>query len=77
MLAAILAYDGRSVKNRHQWMYTEPTLVACLKKYGFAEVTPCAYQIGKCEDLGIIDNRPEDSIYVEGTKPVGSSSAAP
>jgi SAM-dependent methyltransferase len=70
MLAAILEHHGRGVKNRHQWMYTESTLVALLKEYGFVDVTPCAYKTGKCEELEIIDNRPENSIYVEGTKPV-------
>jgi SAM-dependent methyltransferase len=69
MLAGILENQGKSVKNRHQWMYTEPTLVALLKAYSFIDVRPCAYKTGKCEDLEIIDNRPENSIYVEGTKP--------
>jgi SAM-dependent methyltransferase len=69
MLAGILENQGRSSKNRHQWMYTEPTLVVLLKEYGFIDVTPCAYKIGKCEELEIIDNRPENSIYVEGIKP--------
>ena len=32
MLAGILENQGKSVKNRHQWMYTEPTLVACSKR---------------------------------------------
>jgi SAM-dependent methyltransferase len=70
MLAAFFDQHGRGLeKNHHKWMYTESSLAALLERFGFIDVRPCAYREGRCEDLNVIDNRPEDSIYVEGAKP--------
>jgi SAM-dependent methyltransferase len=68
MLLGILEYDGTGVKNRHQWMYTEPSLCKLLEKHGFVNARACKYREGKCADLERIDNRPENSIYVEAEK---------
>jgi predicted SAM-dependent methyltransferase len=69
MLAGILENPGRSSKNRHQMDVHRTYFGGLLKEYGFTDVTPCAYKTGKCEELELIDHRPENSIYVEGIKP--------
>lgn len=70
MLVGILEYDGTGVKNRHQWMYTEASLCRLLTEHGFTNARACSYREGKCPDLDRIDNRPENSIYVEAEKPM-------
>lgn len=67
MLAAIFEHQN-GLKNRHQWMYTKESLVHLLQKNGFSNVKSCSFRKGKCEDLDRIDNRAENSIYVEGEK---------
>lgn len=54
-----------SAFSRHKWMYTFDLLSAELHKAGFAEVNRCRYQQGAVPDLQILDNRPDESLYVE------------
>lgn len=56
-------------KNRHQWMYTAKSLIRLMEETGFSKVAQRQYREGNLPDLQKIDNRPEDSIYVEGIKP--------
>ena len=67
MLSAVFEHQA-GVKNRHQWMYTEQSLVRLLLENGFKDAKACLYREGECEDLEQIDNRPENSIYVEAKK---------
>jgi SAM-dependent methyltransferase len=69
MLQGIFECSRSGAKNRHQWMYTERSLCDLLLKCGYVNVQPCEYRQGRCEDVARIDNRPENSIYVEGEKP--------
>ena len=55
-------------KNRHHWMYTEQSLVRLLLGAGFSTAKRCQYRQGRCPDLDRLDNRPEDSLFVEGVK---------
>ena len=68
MLEMVFEHDHKSPKNRHQWMYTGPSLVRLMKKVGFAEATEMNFREGKLPDLQLVDNRPENSIYVEAIK---------
>jgi predicted SAM-dependent methyltransferase len=68
MLEAIFEHDHSNPKNRHQWMYTAASLSRLMKDMGFVDVRECAYQEGRLPDLKSLDNRPENSIYVEGVK---------
>jgi len=56
-------------KNRHQWMYSQVTLAAFLKKAGFVNVRKCEYRQGRCPDLERLDNRPDHSLFMEADKP--------
>jgi hypothetical protein len=40
-----------------------------LGRNGFNHVKAWEYKQGRCEDVELIDNRPENSIYIEGEKP--------
>lgn len=71
MLKAIFEQDQVNPNDRHQWMYTGPSLVRLMQGAGFVEVRECAYRDGRLPDLERIDNRPENSIYVEGVKAGG------
>jgi SAM-dependent methyltransferase len=56
-------------KNIHKWMYTEESLSQVFREAGFAEVSSRRYRSGRLPNLEAVDNRPENSIYVEGEKP--------
>ena len=49
-------------------MYNEASLSALMKKVGFTGVSAESYRTGRLPDLESIDNRPKNSIYVEGCK---------
>jgi SAM-dependent methyltransferase len=55
-------------KNRHQWMYTGPSLTKLLRACGFAEAHVQKFREGRCPDLDRLDNRPEESLFVEAIK---------
>jgi len=56
-------------KNQHKWMYTAPYLIRLLKETGFS--FPCQREYQKTDFIPFIplDNRPENSFYVEARKP--------
>lgn len=66
---AILENDHANPKNCHQWMYTGKSLVKLMHEIGFTDVESLSFKHGRLPDLERIDNRPENSIYVEGIKP--------
>jgi len=55
-------------KNRHHWMYTAASLHKLLATAGFATVERCTYRKGRCPDLDKLDNRPDESLFMEGVK---------
>lgn len=59
------------LKNIHKWMYTRESLAKALTDAGFTEVARQRYREGSMPDVEKLDNRPENSIYVEGRKPAG------
>jgi len=56
--------------NRHQYMYDFELLSAALHEAGFVGVTRCTFRQGRVPDLRILDNRPEETLYVEAQKPI-------
>lgn len=60
--------DKESFLARHKYMYDFELLKSCLEKYGFSQVTRCAYKKGKTPDIEILDNRPEETLFVEAVK---------
>ena len=55
--------------SRHKYMYDFEMLEIILKEIGFVEIQKCNYKQGSVPDLKILDNRPEDSLFVECMKP--------
>lgn len=60
--------DKESHFARHKYMYDFELLSAILEQAGFTNIVRCSYQKGVVPDLHILDNRPEDTLYVEGKK---------
>ena len=67
-LRMIFEEPGAATKNAHHWHYNALSLTEALRQTGFREAYRCAYREGSCPDLELLDNRPEDSLYVEGIK---------
>ena len=54
---------------RHRYMYDFHMLRQLLEASGFAAVERCSYRQGRMPDIDILDNRPEETLYVEAIKP--------
>jgi predicted SAM-dependent methyltransferase len=53
---------------RHRYMYDFELLGAALRKAGFSSVEEQSYQHGRVPDVEKLDNRPEETLYVEAVK---------
>lgn len=60
--------DDDSHYARHKYMYDYPMLKEILENEGFHNVHSCAFQLGATPDLNILDNRIEDSLFVEAMR---------
>jgi hypothetical protein len=60
--------DKSSYLARHKYMYDYPILHEMLADAGFNNIHQCGYQEGDVPDLSILDNRPEETLYVEATR---------
>ncbi|OIQ87100.1 methyltransferase domain protein [mine drainage metagenome] len=60
--------DKESFLARHKYMYDFELLRNLLEKVGFSQIVRCAYQEGRTPDIKLLDNRPEDSLFVEAVK---------
>ncbi|MBU1645430.1 MAG: methyltransferase domain-containing protein [Gammaproteobacteria bacterium] len=60
--------DMESHYARHKYMYDFAMLKALLESIGFREVVRCGYREGLTPDLEILDNRPEETLFVEARK---------
>jgi hypothetical protein len=54
--------------SRHKYMYDFDMLSKLLEKTGFTRIVRCSYKQGKTPDLDVLDNRPEETLYVEASK---------
>lgn len=54
--------------NAHKFMYDYELLATLMKRAGFARTEKCAYRSGATPDLEKLDNRPEETLYVEAVK---------
>ena len=55
-------------KDRHKWMYDSQSLAHLLKTNGFEIIVRRSFRRGMVPDIDILDNREEDSLYVEAQK---------
>ena len=60
--------DDDNYYSRHKYMYDFDMLSARLRDIGFREVTKCQYQQGRIPDIDILDNRPDESLFVEAVR---------
>jgi SAM-dependent methyltransferase len=54
--------------NHHHYMYDFELLKNLMEKVGFVEVQRCSFRQGTMRDANILDNRPEESLFVEARK---------
>jgi SAM-dependent methyltransferase len=54
--------------NRHQYLYDFELLRDALQEGGFFRVLRRHYRHGEVPDLDVLDNRPEETLYVEAQK---------
>ncbi|MFV9631580.1 MAG: class I SAM-dependent methyltransferase [Methanosarcinales archaeon] len=52
----------------HKWMYDQYSLIALLTSCGFNAIRKMSYKEGDCPDIELLDNRPEESLYLEASK---------
>jgi predicted SAM-dependent methyltransferase len=55
--------------DQHRYMYDFVLLRSLLSSIGFVDVTRHQYREGAVPDLERLDNRPDESLYVEAVKP--------
>jgi len=67
VLKRIFASEDRA-KNEHHWHYNEQYLSRVLEQVGFSKVYRCNYREGRCPDLELLDNRPDESLFIEAEK---------
>ena len=61
--------DRSSFFSRHKYMYDFELLGAALEAAGFTAIERCAFAEGGTPDLSLLDNRPEETLFVEAVKP--------
>ena len=74
--------DGRKEEALRRWfpqsdspanlryaMYDWDTLAAALTQAGCVDIRRRAYQEGDLPDVALLDNRPEESLFIEARKP--------
>jgi SAM-dependent methyltransferase len=54
---------------QHRYMYDYEMLESLLEKVGFVNVSRCRFHEGHTPDLAVLDNRPEETLFVEAMKP--------
>ena len=67
-----LAYfftDERLGRHKHRFMYNFESLRDALCVAGFVDVTRCEFRTGRTPDLKLLDNRSDESLYVEAVRP--------
>lgn len=54
--------------DQHHYMYDFELLKRLLESAGFREIERCSFQVGKVPDIQHLDNRPEETLFVEAGK---------
>lgn len=60
--------DMGSFLARHKYMYDFELLSKALRAAGFEDITQCSYRKGEVPDIELLDNRPDETLFVEATK---------
>jgi SAM-dependent methyltransferase len=68
-LSAMFEADTRdAVKNGHHWGFTGASLKKLFGECGFATTDVLSYREGRCPDIAVLDNRPDESVFFEAVK---------
>jgi len=62
--------DEANEFSRHKYMYDFEILQDLLAKLGFVDISKKSYHNGDCPDITQLDNRPDESLFVECRKPL-------
>lgn len=68
MLTNYFFIEDDSFYARHKYMYDFELMKKILIEIGFSEVSKKTFRVGMCPDLLLLDNRPDESLFVEATK---------
>ena len=60
--------DLSSYLARHKYMYDYELLESALRSAGFEDIRRCAFREGRTPDLERLDNRPDETLFVEATR---------
>jgi hypothetical protein len=60
--------DRSSYLARHKYMYDFEMLSDILSRTGFSKVVLCGFRVGVAPDIDILDNRPEETLFIEAIK---------
>ena len=60
--------DKESYYARHKYMYDFDLLSEMLQNAGFSNIVRRDYRQGATPDLAVLDNRPDETLYVEASK---------
>ncbi len=60
--------DGESHYARHKYMYDFEMFSSLLRDAGFGDIQRCQFQEGTVPDIDALDNRPDESLFVEARK---------
>jgi predicted SAM-dependent methyltransferase len=61
-------FDGVGYTYAHRYMYDFESLRSILYEVGFDRVSRFSYKIGEVPDIEKLDNKPDETLYVEATK---------
>tara|TARA_A100001011_G_C14305133_1_gene842715 strand:+ start:218 stop:919 length:702 start_codon:yes stop_codon:yes gene_type:complete len=61
-------YENNNDFSRHKFMYNFTSLRKLLEDCGFAQVSKCKFMEGKLKEAKYLDNREDESLFVEAIK---------
>lgn len=62
--------------DRHHYLYDFDLLRDLLASVGFVEIERRQYRTGRLPDVSVLDNRPEETLFVEAGKPLAAVRSA-
>lgn len=69
LTAYFFVEDDESFYARHKYLYDYEMLREIMCQEGFRNVSRCDFRKGRTPDLSVLDNRPEESLFIEAEKP--------
>lgn len=60
--------DDDNNYSRHKYMYDFQMLASILKELGFRNITRCQFRVGGVPDIDFLDNRADESLFIEASK---------